>query len=293
MDEMQGMGAAAPAAGPDGAAPHVPFARPVYLPPVYTVPPDRLLLPDESRRMAWGDLARFAVLGIAVEILIVVVIRTLAVISFGELGEPSEALKDEFRRAMLLPTVALRSVGWITAVVLILRHRHQGPASIGLIPSRVLLDIPLGAAIVVLAYGLIALTMYTLFYLWPEVAEQMRENEQRIMAFVPRLTPWQFVFLAMLIGLYEETVFRGFLMPRFRRATGSWALAILLTTMVFTVLHSFDQTWPALIVVTILALLFSAVTIWRRSIASAIIAHALFDLSQFLGLYWLAGDKWA
>jgi hypothetical protein len=48
----------------------------------------------------------------------------------------------------------------------------------------------------------------------------------------------------------------------------------------------------ALVVVAILSLVFSLATIWRRSIIPAIIAHALFDLSQLLLLYVQAGDSW-
>jgi len=106
------------------------------------------------------------------------------------------------------------------------------------------------------------------------------------------LRPAEFVPLTAMIGIYEELVFRGFLMTRLRRGTGSWAVAVALSTVIFTSLHAFDQTHSALVVVAILSLVFSLATIWRRSIIPAIIAHALFDLSQLLLLYVQAGDSW-
>ena len=96
-----------------------------------------------------------------------------------------------------------------------------------------------------------------------------------------------------MIGVYEELVFRGFLMTRLRRATGSWTAAVVLSTLVFTGLHALDQLPVALVAITILSLVFSVVTILRRSIIPAIVGHALFDLSQLLILHAQAGDTWA
>jgi membrane protease YdiL (CAAX protease family) len=101
-----------------------------------------------------------------------------------------------------------------------------------------------------------------------------------------------FALVTLLIGLWEELVFRGFLMPRLRRATGSWAIAVLLSTAVFAALHVIDQVPAALVLVTVLSLMFSLVTIWRRSIVPAVVAHALFDLGVFMTLYYQAGDQW-
>ena len=81
-------------------------------------------------------------------------------------------------------------------------------------------------------------------------------------------------------------------MTRLRRTTGSWTLAVLISTAVFTGLHAIEQTLPALLLITILSLVFSVVTIWRKSIIPAVVAHALFDFSQFLLMSLTAGDSW-
>ena len=126
----------------------------------------------------------------------------------------------------------------------------------------------------------------------PLVAKGAGLLAERIIQMVPRLRPLGFAGVALVISIYEELLFRGFLMTRLRRGTGSWTLAVVLSTAVFTALHAFDQTASALVAVTILSLVFSGVTIWRRSIIPAIVAHALFDLSQFLLLNLQAGDSW-
>ena len=106
------------------------------------------------------------------------------------------------------------------------------------------------------------------------------------------MSPLGFVLFAILVGTYEELLFRGFLMPRLRRATGSWLLAILLSAAPFVLLHLEDQEPVALAPIAILALAFSVATILRRSIVPAIVAHTLFNLSQFISLAHQAGKEW-
>jgi membrane protease YdiL (CAAX protease family) len=121
---------------------------------------------------------------------------------------------------------------------------------------------------------------------------QMQENAKRLTGIVPRLSLWGFFGVAVVIGVYEELVFRGFLMTRLRRATRSWTAAVLISTAVFTALHALDQTPVALIWIAMLSLIFSVVTIWRRSIAPAIVAHILFNFTQFIGLALQSGESW-
>jgi membrane protease YdiL (CAAX protease family) len=76
-------------------------------------------------------------------------------------------------------------------------------------------------------------------------------------------------------------------MTRLRRTTGSWTAAVGVSTVVFVGLHAFDQVATALIAVTILSVTFSLVTIWRRSLTAAIVAHTVWNLSQFVYLHHL------
>ena len=155
-----------------------------------------------------------------------------------------------------------------------------------------MLDLPIGIVAAAVAYGLTMFTLLTLCLVWPNLPELMEENAEHIFEMVPRLHPMGFAAIAAVIGVYEELVFRGFLMTRLRRATGSWTVAVLVSTAVFTGLHSLDQVSVAVISIAVLSLVFSVVTIWRRSIIPAIVAHTLWNLSQFLYLSATAGDTW-
>ena len=271
----------------------VPLARPIGF--EYAAPPlsgSEFLLLNEAPRSAWADIGWLVLFVIALEFLTAGLVHLVTGFALGMEPPASEPTDPSVRQAMLLPTITLRALGAIVIITILARRRGQTARSVGLSWAKTPLNVVIGLAAFLVVYGLMAIAMPLLWLLWPDVLREMSENARRIMELVPKLRPAEFVPFAALIGVYEELVFRGFLMTRLRRGTGSWTVAVVLSTMVFTSLHAFDQTSSALVVVTILSLVFSLVTIWRRSIIPAIIAHGLFDLSQLLLLAFQAGDSW-
>lgn len=272
----------------------IPFARPIAHEFITTSLPletDFFLL-DQTPRSAWTDIGWLALFLISFEFFALGLLHLAAEFVLGAPLSPSETEASQVRQAMLLPALSLRALGAFAIIAILARRRGLTARSMGLMWSGTPLNIAIGLAVLVVVYALIAVTMLLLWFLWPEVVGEMQENARRIMELVPNLRPVEFVPVAALIGVYEELVFRGFLMTRLRRATGGWTIAVVLSTAVFTALHAFEQTPSALVVVAILSLVFSLVTIWRRSIVPAIIAHALFDFSQLLWLHLQAGDSW-
>ncbi len=269
----------------------IPLARPIHLPP--TDPSggahDDLLLLCETRASAWADIGALLVILAAFELYATFAVATIVGIN----DLPIELSDTEKSRLILVPALAVRVAGVLAIVALILRHRRQSIHSIGLGRRGVGLNCLLGIATVGVAYGLIIVALSSLAVAWPGLTEQMQRNAERIMGYVPQLNPSGFVLFSFVVGLYEELLFRGFLMTRFRRATGSWTIAVLLSTCVFVALHVPFQEWIAMVPITILSLVFSLATIQRRSILPAIVGHWLFDLSQFLGMYYASGGSWA
>ncbi|MGD2108144.1 MAG: type II CAAX endopeptidase family protein [Phycisphaerae bacterium] len=268
----------------------IPIATPLtHTPPS---PHDQILLLNAPRPAVWGDLGMWLLGMLLVEAIAAawVLVATDSPVGLGD--ELSERAFWENARNMLIPTLALRAAGTFAVIAVVLGIRRQLMGSVGLTSRRLAVDLPLGVAAMVTASGLMFMTLAVLGLIAPELRDQMQENVDRITRAVPNLRPLGFVGLTLVIGFYEELAFRGFLMTRLRRVTGSWTLAVLLSTLVFTALHAVDQTWPALIAVSILSVVFSVVTIWRRSIVPAIVGHALFDLFQFLWLRFQLGDTW-
>ncbi len=262
------------------------MARPVSWSEFVTATPvSEWALTSSSRLRALADVAILATFLVAFELMTGFFLFGMAEESSGapDVDDPA------FLRSILIPTLAVRAAGATLAIGLILRLRRQSRASVGFVGFRSLVNGAIGVGAVVVSYGSILLFMLSIWLVWPDVMAQGEENARNLVGMIPDVGPLRFAGLALLIGLYEELVFRGFLMTRLRRATGSWTLGVLISTCIFTALHAQDQAPIALVAVTILSLLFSLLTIWRRSIVPAIVAHALFDFSQFIILFGVIG----
>lgn len=101
---------------------------------------------------------------------------------------------------------------------------------------------------------------------------------------------WAVVPLALFVGFWEETVFRGFLLGRFRAAfavTGTlgkrdvWA--VLLTAALFGGAHGY-QGALGILQTTLIGITLGLLTVWRKSVWPAVIAHATIDTVGLVAL---------
>ena len=275
------------------------FARPVIRdpntmepvsPPSQPEQPGDFLLLQSTRKSAIADALLLCFLMFAFEMFIQTIIAIWVGIPPDVPEEWIESYMTQVERSLLMPFLTARAIAAIFFIWAILRHRQQRIITIGLGRSNLRLNVVIGIAATPMVAGVVLLTMIFLSIIIPNLIEQMEENADRIMGMVPVLHPVYAAFFSVMIAVYEELIFRGFLLSRVRRWTQSWVWAVVITTAIFTVLHAFDQTLPALVAVTILSLSFSILTIWRRSIIPAIIAHTLWDWSQFIFLYLDSGE---
>lgn len=236
-----------------------------------------LYLTQSTRGAAWIDIAVLITLVLLSDLLVG------ALLYFGM------GYKDD--KLYLLPTVVMRMFFCTALVILILRYRGQRAGSVGMLYDSLGWNVLIGMITPAITLGMVLLVMATLWILWSNLFDEMQRNAEKIMGLVPRLSPLGFAILSAMVGFYEELVFRGFLMTRLRRATGSWVIAVLLSTLLFVAPHT-SQVPIALIPVTILSITFSLVTVWRKSIIPAIVAHMLWNFCQFLNLSYQAGDAW-
>lgn len=271
----------------------IPVARPVAYEYLYALLKQNPLLAFPSSRLAaLRDIMLAMVLLVVAEM-----VTGQGIVYYMEhvkgLSLSGDELSADTLRALILPTLVARTLSVTIILFLFLWVRNQSASTLGVSSKKLGLNLLLGLPTLAVAYALICTAMVALWFYWPEVWQSMNDNANNIMEMIPRYPPLIFLGISIMVGWYEELFFRGFLMTRLRRATGSWVLAVILSTLVFTSLHAFDQTKVALIMITLLSLVFSVTTIWRRSIIPAIVAHALFDFSQFMLLYLQAGDSWA
>ncbi|RJP37482.1 MAG: CPBP family intramembrane metalloprotease [Phycisphaerales bacterium] len=273
----------------DAASPAECVARPVSWESLHALPPDPMLLQAVSRADALVDigvLVAAAVLTLSVETGIYFLVAGNA--GFPNLSTGGDNAPDpELVRAVILPAMATRTVLLTAAVFIINRARGLSLAALGVASRQLASNAGLGV-LVIAALSLLMLAGAVVVQLvFPGFAEQMQENTRRLKEMVPRMSPPALLALMAMVAWWEELVFRGFLLTRVRRATGSWAWAVVVSGGVFVGLHALEQTGAAMLFISLLALTFSLLTIWRRSLIPAIAGHLVFDVSQFILLYYV------
>jgi membrane protease YdiL (CAAX protease family) len=272
----------------------IPTARPVAAAATaHPRPPNDLLIRDSSIGQAWADIVVAAVLILVASVAVESALWSAATQPIGDNVKVLDGgAATLVQRTVLIPMLMTRAGVSLLVIGLITRRRGQRPASLGLTTTGLGVDVLFGFFAAGAAFLLFVMLYLVLSLIWPAFIDQMTENATRLMTLIPRFHPLVFLPVAIVIALYEEVLFRGFLMTRLRRGTGSWTLAVILSTAVFTLLHAGDQTKAALVAVTALSLVFAVVTILRRSLLPAIVAHTVWNLSQFALLYYTVGDVW-
>ncbi len=85
------------------------------------------------------------------------------------------------------------------------------------------------------------------------------------------------LFLVVVVAVAEETIFRGYLILRFRALLNTPA-AVLLSAAVFSLGHGYEGT-AGLVTVGFLGLVFALVFQWRRSLVAPMVMHFLQDFT--------------
>ena len=268
-----------PTAAPVGEARPVPWpvaARP-ELGPMY--------LAGATPVTVWQDLGIF-VSGFVVCALVLGLVGglTLSGLRLVWQEEPDERLLN----VVLLPLLGLAWVGLVAAIV---KGRGQSAASLGLVRGRLLVDIPLGLAATGAAFAAFFLALVVIWLCWPAGFAQMQDNQEAITEMLPPVHPAVLCGMQLLVGFYEELVFRGFLLTRLRRALGSWWTAVLISSLLFAVPHMLEQEPVAAIPLFGVGLAFALFTIGRKSVVPAMIGHALFNSIMLMGIY-LTNPDW-
>lgn len=178
----------------------------------------------------------------------------------------------------------------LVAVVL-LRVAEQPMAAAGLASRNILLDIVLGIPVAGASYlaYLVCFGLMTLF--WPEGSQELAGNVERVRAMIPDLHPGLLLLLMLGVAAYEEFIFRGILVTHLRRITRSWLAGILLAGALFASMHiggDVGTQAPAVFFpLWAVAIVWSLVFIWRRSLVPVIVGHALFNWVQLMAIRYL------
>jgi membrane protease YdiL (CAAX protease family) len=86
--------------------------------------------------------------------------------------------------------------------------------------------------------------------------------------------------LVVVVAIAEETIFRGYLILRFRGLAASPVVAILLSAFVFSLGHGYEGT-AGVVTVGTMGAVFAIIYVWRKSLVAPMVMHFLQD---FIGI---------
>jgi membrane protease YdiL (CAAX protease family) len=89
------------------------------------------------------------------------------------------------------------------------------------------------------------------------------------------------VIFVAIVAVAEETIFRGYLILRFRNTTRSWGWAVFLSALVFSFGHGYEGS-AGVITVGAMGVFFALTYIWRRSLVLPITLHFLQDFLSII-----------
>ncbi len=82
--------------------------------------------------------------------------------------------------------------------------------------------------------------------------------------------------LVVVVAISEETIFRGYLILRFKSVTGSAAVAVIVSTIIFAAGHGYEGT-GGVIIVGLMGAIFALIYLWRKSIVAPVVMHFIQD----------------
>ena len=102
--------------------------------------------------------------------------------------------------------------------------------------------------------------------------------------------PFTLYLLVVGAGFGEETLFRGYLFERLGKLFGHSPVAktviVILTSILFGLAHYSNQGLPGVEQATIVGLVFGTIFVMTGEIWMLMIAHAAFDLTAYVMIYW-------
>ncbi len=96
------------------------------------------------------------------------------------------------------------------------------------------------------------------------------------------------LILVIVVAIAEETIFRGYLILRFRGISGNVAIAVILSSVIFAIGHGYEGS-AGVITVGVMGLIFALIYVWRKSLVAPIILHFLQDLTVIVLIPYVLG----
>jgi len=182
--------------------------------------------------------------------------------------------------SFLIGSIIIRAL----VVMSLLRWQGLGPGALGLSTDRIGKEVFVGLGFSVL-YIAVFMVNNTLWGSPPEVSwlfNLMRDFSAQYALDIARWAGELFV-KALVVGIYEEVVFRGWVLTFLLTRWGVGQRALGASALFFGIMH-IPLGWRAVIETTLVVYLYGLLYLWRKSLVVPIILHILWNWAVWLGL---------
>lgn len=178
---------------------------------------------------------------------------------------------------------ASAGVATILAAFLMVYSSGQRPSAIGWRTQNALADISIGFVGVFGVYALMIVISTAITLIDPDLLERTTEAQEAIKETFPPSSVPALIGMMVFVALWEEVVFRGFLLTRLYVLFRRWWAAILVSSVLFSWGHVY-QGWVAVGVIGGLGIVLGALFVWRRSLLPPVAFHVVFNTVAVLAL---------
>lgn len=259
-------------------------ARPITRPPEWpAIPPAARFAPGAnplSELELPGLPRRQALLDLMLIILAAILVPYLPL--FFALVTPGFGLEADVSTVMIAQTwcQALLALGLL--LYMIMRH-GMNPAAFGTRSNQLPAQFGWSIAALIVVYIVhlgTSLVVGVVYNMYPGSGEDLMKR----LEFVEQMPVRNIgvtVVLLIAVAVNEEVIFRGLLLPYLRRLTGRWIWAVLISSVLFAVLHVPHQGLLGGIQILAIGAALSVFFLAARSLIAVIVAHFCFDFLQF------------
>jgi membrane protease YdiL (CAAX protease family) len=259
-----------PQADPQHSLPDIPVARPVLVESLpQTGPAAESISSSVVRLTPWRAVLQLVLLGLAGVVGVTIGAGLSSLISV-----PDERWGN-------IIVIAGAGLACIVAAFAMVRSAGQRPAAIGWRVNDIGSDVGLGLLAAFTAYVVMFMAAMVLILLRPDLLEKSTEARQAIEETIPRASIPAMVLMMGFVAVWEEVVFRGFLLTRLYAIVRRWWLAVPLGAVLFSLGHGYEG-GIATVVIGCVGVLLGVLFVWRRSLLPAVVFHLAFNLIALL-----------
>ena len=177
----------------------------------------------------------------------------------------------------------LRDLALVSLILFFLWHNSESVAMIGWTLQNGWKDVALGIGLFIPMFfgaGLLDSALQAAGFSAPSTPQPAALAAKGIGEYLLAIV------LVSVVAIAEETIFRGYLIVRFRAVTASPTLAIILSAVIFSLGHGYEGT-SGVVTVGAMGLTLAVIYLWRQSLVAPMVMHFLQDFTGIVLAPWL------